>query len=116
MGRMMRRGATPPACAARSSTSCKLALRASPTFNPSTPIFTRLPRSLITCLTAGLLASAALHADQDAPPVDVGKMLKDLLTVQQQGTPQVKTLKQNALQQVTAAAANPEGATAFWIE
>ncbi|MDR3406510.1 MAG: hypothetical protein P4L99_28760 [Chthoniobacter sp.] len=79
-------------------------------------MFPRPPLSAVACLTVGLFASATLHADQDGAPVDVNKMLKELSALQLANTPQVKTLKQNALQQIGAASGSADKALGFWIE
>jgi hypothetical protein len=72
------------------------------------------PRSTIAILTASLLAGATLHADQDAPPVDVNGLLKQLRVLRDQQTLQAKTSKQAAIQQISAAAGSPERAFKMW--
>lgn len=72
------------------------------------------PRTAL--LLAALLAAPPLHAQQDAPPVDVGQLLQALRTLREQQTVQVKTQKQNALQQISAVANSPERAILFWEE
>src|SRR5260370_5008488 len=79
-------------------------------------MYPRSPRSLVACLTAGLLASATLRADQDAPPVDVAKLLKDLSSVQQQQTTQGKATRQAAIQKISAVVNNPAAALELWEE
>jgi len=79
-------------------------------------MFPRSPRSLVAWLTAGLLASATLHAEQDVPPVDVAKMLKDLRTVQEQQTTQGKATRQAAIQKISAVVNNPAAALELWEE
>ncbi len=72
------------------------------------------PRSTIAILTASLLAGATLHADQDAPAVDVNGLLKQLHALRDQQTLQAKTSKQAAIQQISAAASSPERAFKMW--
>jgi len=72
------------------------------------------PRSTIAILTASLLAGATLHADQDAPAVDVNGLLKQLHALRDQQTLQAKTSKQAAIQQISAAANSPERAFKMW--
>ena len=78
-------------------------------------MFPRSPRTTFACLTAGLLASsAALHADQDLPPVDVGKMLKELHTLKDKQALDAKGSKQAAIQQLTTAAGSVPAGITFW--
>jgi hypothetical protein len=74
----------------------------------------RSPRSTIAILTAGLLAGATLHADQDAPPVNVNDLLKQLRGLRDQQTLQAKTSRQSAIQTLSAAANSPERALKLW--
>lgn len=74
----------------------------------------RSPRSTIAILTASLLAGATLHAEQDAPPVDVNAMLKQLHTLRDQQAVQERTAKQAAIQTLTAAAGSTERAVKLW--
>lgn len=73
-------------------------------------------RPQIALILAALIAAPTLHAQQDAPPVDVGQLLQALRTLREQQTAQVKTQKQNALQQISAVANSPERAIQFWEE
>jgi hypothetical protein len=68
-----------------------------------------------------LLASAAppLFAQsqaQDAPPVDIANLLKELHHIRDVQTTQSKQTRQTVLQQVNAAAASADRATAMWEE
>ena len=62
------------------------------------------------------LASSALAQIADAPPVDVNQLLQGLRQFKEQNDTSVKTRRNNAYQQVMAAAATPEKAAAFWAE
>ncbi|MEP6668467.1 MAG: hypothetical protein ABJF10_04900 [Chthoniobacter sp.] len=77
-------------------------------------MFPRSPRSAIACLTVGLFASATLHADQDAPPVDVNALLKQLHTLRDQQAVQAKTSRQAAIQLINAAAGSTERSVKLW--
>lgn len=69
----------------------------------------------LALVLAGLLAAPTLvPAQQDAPAVDVGQLLQALHAIRQQQATQLKTQKQTALQQITAAAGSNERATALW--
>jgi len=71
------------------------------------------PLRLFTAIAASvLLLCGASHA-QD-PAVDVNKMIQSLKGLQDQSTTQVKSMKQAAIQQVTAAAGNPASAITLW--
>jgi hypothetical protein len=75
------------------------------------------PRSTLVCLTIGLLAgSATLRADQDLPPPDVNKLLRDLHSLRDQQAVQAKTSRQTAIQQISAAAGSVEKGVALWEE
>src|SRR6266853_2403551 len=65
-----------------------------------------------------LLATAApLFAQvQDAPPVDVSTMLKDVHRLRDTQATQSKQARTAALQQVNSTAGSPERAAAFWEE
>lgn len=78
-------------------------------------MFPRSPRTAFACLTIGLLASsAALHADQDLPPVDVAKMLKELHGLKDKQAVDAKGSKQAAIQQLTTAASSIPAGITFW--
>ncbi len=72
----------------------------------------------LSILVAAVLAVPALApADQqDAPAVDVGQLLQALRMMRQQQATQVKSQKQNAWQQISAAAGSNERATVLWEE
>ncbi len=68
-------------------------------------------------LLAGLAPIADLNAQQqDAAAVDIKQMIQALRTIREQQTAQIKTQKQNALQQVNAVANSAERALQFWEE
>lgn len=71
-------------------------------------------RSLALLLTACLAASPALHAQQDAPPIDVGQLLQALRALRDQQTTQLKSQKQTAIQQLSSVASSPEKAVQLW--
>ncbi len=76
----------------------------------------RLTRFYRFSLFTTALAAAPLHAQQDAPPVDLGQLLQALRGLKEQQLVQAKSAKQKALQQVQAAAASPAAAVAAWEE
>jgi hypothetical protein len=65
---------------------------------------------------AGLFYSPALFAQQDGPPVDAAKLLKELHTLLEQQSGQIKTGQGAAIQQIAGAAGNPATAVALWEE
>ncbi len=78
-----------------------------------------MKRSLLLCTIAALsaLATPVLHAQVgDAPPVDVSQLLQELKKIREQNDAGVKARKNQALQQIMAAASSPEKAIAFWKE
>ena len=67
--------------------------------------------ALSTCLAVAGIASAQT---QDAPPPDLNSLLQELKKIREQQAVQLKQQRQQALQQVTAAAASAERAVALW--
>src|SRR4051794_37293121 len=69
-------------------------------------------------LLAGITPIADLNAQQqqDAASVDIKQMIQALHAIREQQTAQIKTQKQNALQQINAVANSPERALQFWEE
>ena len=55
-----------------------------------------------------------LAQTQDAPPIDLKQMLEALKAIREQNEAGIKTRKQNAYQQIMAAAASGTTAAAFW--
>jgi hypothetical protein len=81
------------------------------------PLPTRpLTKPLVNLLLAGLAAIPDLRAQQDGPAIDVNQMIQALRAIRDQQTAQIKTQKQNALQQINAVANSPERAIQFWEE
>jgi hypothetical protein len=70
-------------------------------------------KALIVGLAA-LIAAPALHGQQDAPAPDINQLLQALHAIREQQTTQIKTQKQNALQQINAVSGSPERAIQFW--
>jgi Tfp pilus assembly protein PilV len=69
----------------------------------------------IALLLAGLLAAPALlHAQQDAPAVDIGQLLQSLRAIRQQQATAIKSQKTTAYQQIASAAGSTERAVALW--
>lgn len=60
------------------------------------------------------IPALALGQTQDAAPVDLRQMLEALKAIREQNEAGIKTRKQNAYQQVMAAAASGASAAAFW--
>jgi len=75
----------------------------------------RLLPHILTLLAAAPPLFAQTQA-QDAPPVDLANLLKELHHLRDAQTTQSKQTRQTALQQVSAAAASPERAIAMWEE
>ncbi len=73
-------------------------------------------RSSLALVLATLLAAPALHAQQDAPPVDIGQLLQALRAIKEQQTTQAKTQRQTAMQQISSVAGSAERAIQFWEE
>jgi hypothetical protein len=73
-------------------------------------------KALTLLVAASLTALPGLQAQQDAPAIDVGQLLQALRAIRDQQTAQLKTQKQNALQQINAVAGSPERAMQFWEE
>lgn len=71
-------------------------------------------RALTLFLAATLAALPALHAQQDAPAVDAGQLLQALRALRDQQTAQIKSQKQTAYQQISAAAGSAERAIQLW--
>jgi hypothetical protein len=76
----------------------------------------RFPHTLVAGLTAGIFATALVHADQDVPAVDVNKMLRDLHGLQEQQVKDSKAIKQSAIQKLSAAANSVAAGVALWEE
>jgi hypothetical protein len=78
-----------------------------------------MKHSLLLCTIAALsaLATPSLYAQGgDAPAVDVNQLLQELKKIREQNDAGVKARKNQALQQIMAAASSPERAVAFWKE
>ncbi len=60
------------------------------------------------------IPALSLAQTQDAPPVDIRQLLEALKAIREQHDVTLKTRKQNAYQQVMAAAASGTAAAAFW--
>ncbi len=60
------------------------------------------------------IPALAFAQSQDAPPIDLRQMLDALKAIREQNEAGIKTRKQNAYQQVMAAAASGASAAAFW--
>lgn len=74
-----------------------------------------VPRRSLFAIVAGLLTvPTVLFAQQDAPPVNVGELLKALKEVRQQQVTQTKTSINAAYQQISQAAGTKERAVALW--
>ncbi len=73
-------------------------------------------RPLALLLAASLAATPALHAQQDAPPVDIGQLLQTLRALREQQTSQLRTQKQAAIQQLASVASSPEKSVQLWEE
>src|SRR5579871_6915433 len=75
----------------------------------------RSPLPIFTLLAVGFLGVAtAKEQQQDAAPVDVNSMLRELEGMKNKTEAQIKTSKQSALQQVSAAASASDGGVSFW--
>lgn len=108
----------PAACAALRNESCKLASNSFLSFktHPST-MSPRSPLPVLTFLAAGLLGATGLHAQQpqqDAPPVNVNQLLKDLSTLAPKAQSQSTAAKMAAAQAILTAANAGDGGVAYW--
>jgi hypothetical protein len=78
------------------------------------------PRNLrvLSLFLAGVLVAPAVAPaqQQDAPPVNVGELLKSLKTMREQQIVGVRSQKLAAYQKISAAAGSNEAATALWEE
>lgn len=78
-----------------------------------------MKRSLLLCTLAAFSAFTVptLRAQAaDAPPVDVSMLLQELKKIRDQNDIGIRTRRNQALQQIIAAAGSPEKAAAFWKE
>lgn len=73
-------------------------------------------KSIALLLASSLAFAPALRAQQDAPAVDVGQLSQALRAIRDQQAAQLKTQKQNAIQQISGVANSPERAIQFWEE
>jgi hypothetical protein len=76
----------------------------------------RSSRLFLSVLPLLALAGTSFAQTQDASPVDVPNLLRELKAIREKQVTQVKTRRQSALQTVQAAAANGERAAALWQE
>jgi len=78
----------------------------------------RASHPILAFLAVGFLSTTGLHAQQqqDASPVDVNQLLKELKGMATKQDVQTKAAKMAAFQQVSSAAAAGDGGVTFWAE
>ena len=73
-----------------------------------------LPRFLVSATALSLAAAPVFAQTSDTAPVDLSSLLQELKKIREQQAVRAKQHRQQAFQQVTAAAASAERAVALW--